>query len=71
MESKTFFNPSTGKFNITTEVEQSEILLNQIGHKDLATAIYCEIATKVADKVMEQLAPAIDKALREIQFKET
>ncbi len=67
METKTMLDECRQKFHVVTEITQLEVI-NARDERDFYVQIYRNIATSLADKVMEKLAPAIDKALKELKM---
>ncbi len=52
---------------IQTEIDKVQ-LLSRLNTKDLCAEIYLQLAIMVAQKVFEQLGPAIDEAVEKIKI---
>jgi len=66
-QSKVLFSPSDFQYHIETAFGNSELLCS-IKPKDFIMEVHQLMASKLADKILERLSPAIDKALAEISL---
>lgn len=65
MEYEAMFSPANLCYNIRASIEQNE-LLSAFNQREFMAQVWRQIAAKVADKVLQQVGPAIDKALKEM-----
>ncbi len=54
---------------INTELPQTDVQA-AYNPAEFMQQVHCEIALKIADQVYKQIAPAIDEAMKNIQFTE-
>ena len=67
IETKLIVDEARRRFSLSTEFDQSE-LVSLFRASEFYAAIYRQVATKVADKMLQKIGPAIDKAMDELRF---
>ena len=69
MQTQVMIDAARQEYITSTRFDENE-LARAFNERDFYVAIYRQIATAVADKVVARLAPAIDKALSNIKLTE-
>lgn len=69
METQVVIDAAKQEYITSTRFDECE-LARAFNKRDFYVAIYRQIATKIADKVIAKLAPAIDEALSNIRLAE-
>lgn len=69
-QQKINFIPTELSWEIQTKFRQAE-LLERYKPEDFLHQVYYQIAVQLANRILERLSPAIDKALNEMRLEET
>lgn len=69
MEVKTFYSPHESAHEVRTKISDIELFTKE-KKQQFVIEVFRQMAEKLAEKIMERLTPAINRALEEISLQE-